>query len=83
MHVGSLWGCLVLSARAHVSLVRVDPARALAAPGAVRWVGPGDLAAAGLANLVDPPAVRPQEPLFAEGYAGYAGQPVGMLLADK
>ncbi|KAF1963067.1 xanthine dehydrogenase/oxidase [Byssothecium circinans] len=74
-----LYGCLVLSTKAHAKLVSVDPEPALDLPGVAAWVDHNDLASPE-ANWWGAPAC--DETFFAVDEVFTAGQPIGMILAD-
>ncbi|KAF2258606.1 xanthine dehydrogenase/oxidase [Lojkania enalia] len=74
-----LYGCLVLSTKAHARLVDVDAEPALDLPGVVAWVNHKDLASPE-ANWWGAPSC--DELFFAVDEVFTAGQPIGMILAD-
>lgn len=74
-----LYGCLVLSTKAHARLLEVDAAAALSMPGVAAWVDRHDVASPA-ANQWGAP-VR-DEVFFAEDEVFTAGQPIGMVLAN-
>ncbi|KAF2190838.1 xanthine dehydrogenase [Zopfia rhizophila CBS 207.26] len=74
-----LYGCLVLSTKAHANLIGVDPSPALDLPGVVEWVDHRDLASPE-ANWWGAPSC--DEVFFAVDEVFTAGQPIGMILAD-
>lgn len=74
-----LYGCLVLSTRAHAKLVSVNPEPALDLPGVAGWVDHRDVASPE-ANYWGAPAC--DETFFAVDEVFTAGQPIGMVLAD-
>jgi xanthine dehydrogenase/oxidase len=74
-----LYGCLVLSTKAHAKLVSVDPEPALELPGVHAWVDHRDLASPE-ANWWGAPSC--DETFFALDEVFTAGQPIGMILAD-
>ncbi|KAF2277647.1 xanthine dehydrogenase [Westerdykella ornata] len=75
-----LYGCLVLSTKAHAKLVKVDPEPALELPGVHAWVDHRDLPSPE-ANWWGAP--KCDEVFFAVDEVFTAGQPIGMLLADS
>ena len=74
-----LYGCLVLSTKAHAKLLKVDASPALDLPGVVDWVDRHDVVTP-QANWWGSP-VR-DEVFFAEDEVFTAGQPIGMVLAN-
>ncbi|PVI05704.1 xanthine dehydrogenase [Periconia macrospinosa] len=74
-----LYGCLVLSTKAHAKLVSVDPEPALDLPGIAAWVDHNDVSSPE-ANWWGAPAC--DEVFFAVDEVHTAGQPIGMILAD-
>jgi xanthine dehydrogenase/oxidase len=74
-----LYGCLVLSTKAHAKLLNVDPEPALDLPGVAAWVDHRDLASPE-ANWWGAPSC--DELFFAVDEVFTAGQPIGMILAD-
>lgn len=74
-----LFGCLVLSTKAHARLLTVDPAPAMELPGVVDWVDRNDLPNPE-ANWWGAPCN--DETFFAIDEVFTAGQPIGMVLAD-
>ena len=75
-----LYGCLVLSTKAHARILNVDYAPAMELPGVTDWVDHTDLPSPE-ANKWGAP-VR-DEVFFAVGEVHTAGQPIGMILADS
>jgi xanthine dehydrogenase/oxidase len=74
-----LYGCLVLSTKAHAKLLSVDPEPALDQPGVVAYVDHKDMASPE-ANWWGAPVC--DETFFAVDEVFTAGQPIGMILAD-
>ncbi|KAL6710666.1 hypothetical protein ACN47E_007723 [Coniothyrium glycines] len=74
-----LYGCLVLSTKAHAKLIKVDPEPALNLRGVVAFVDHTDLASPE-ANWWGAPSC--DETFFAIDEVFTAGQPIGMVLAD-
>lgn len=74
-----LYGCLVLSTKAHAKLKNVDPSPALDVPGVVDYVSHKDLPNE-QANWWGAPSC--DEVFFAVDEVFTAGQPIGMILAD-
>jgi xanthine dehydrogenase/oxidase len=74
-----LYGCLVLSTKAHAKLLNVDPEAALDLPGVHAWVDHKDLASPE-ANWWGAPSC--DEVFFAVDEVFTAGQPIGIILAD-
>lgn len=74
-----LYGCLVLSTKAHAKLISVDPEPALDLPGVHAWVDHRDLASPE-ANWWGAPSC--DEVFFAVDEVFTAGQPIGMVLAN-
>ncbi|CAO2650838.1 Nn.00g091350.m01.CDS01 [Neocucurbitaria sp. VM-36] len=74
-----LYGCLVLSTKAHAKLLSVDAEPALDLPGVVAYVDHKDLASPE-ANWWGAPSC--DETFFAIDEVFTAGQPIGMILAD-
>jgi xanthine dehydrogenase/oxidase len=75
-----LYGCMVLSTKAHAKLLSVDPAPALDLPGVVDYVDHKDLPNA-QANWWGAPNC--DEVFFAVDEVFTAGQPIGMVLAHS
>ena len=75
-----LYGCLVLSKRAHAKLISVDHTPALDIPGVVDYVDKNDMPSA-RANRWGAPHF--QETFFAEDEVYTAGQPIGLILATS
>lgn len=75
-----LYGCLVLSTKAHARLLSVDTAAALEIPGVVDYVDHRDLPNPE-ANWWGAPAC--DETFFALDEVFTAGQPIGMILATS
>lgn len=73
-----LYGCLVLSTKAHAKLLSVDAGPALELPGVVDWVDKNDISKD--ANWWGAPVC--DEVFFAEDEVFTAGQPIGMVLAS-
>ncbi|KAF2463473.1 xanthine dehydrogenase/oxidase [Lindgomyces ingoldianus] len=74
-----LYGCLVLSTKAHAKLISVNPEPSLDLSGVVTWVDHHDLASPE-ANWWGAPSC--DEVFFAVDEVCTAGQPIGMILAD-
>jgi len=79
LQVNELYGCLVLSTKAHAKLLSVDPMPALDLPGVVEWVDRHDVVNP-KANWWGAPVC--DEVFFAEEEVFTAGQPIGMILAE-
>jgi xanthine dehydrogenase/oxidase len=75
-----LYGCLVLSTKAHAKLIKVDPAAALELPGVVDYVDHRDLPNPE-ANWWGAPNC--DETFFALDEVFTAGQPIGMVLGTS
>ncbi|KAK3899601.1 Molybdopterin-binding domain of aldehyde dehydrogenase-domain-containing protein [Staphylotrichum tortipilum] len=75
-----LYGCLVLSTKAHAKLISVDHAPALDIPGVVDYVDKNDMPSA-RANRWGAPHF--QETFFAEDEVYTTGQPIGLILATS
>ncbi|KAL9106418.1 MAG: hypothetical protein Q9227_008560 [Pyrenula ochraceoflavens] len=75
-----MYGCLVLSTKAHAKLLEVDPSPALELPGVVGWVDRHDTATPE-ANWWGAPSR--DEVFFAEDEVFTAGQPIGMIVGDS
>lgn len=75
-----LYGCLVLSTKAHAKLKSVDHTPALDIPGVVDYVDKTDMPSA-RANRWGAPHF--QETFFAEDEVYTAGQPIGLVLATS
>jgi xanthine dehydrogenase/oxidase len=75
-----LYGCLVLSTKAHAKLKSVDHTPALDLPGVVDYVDKNDMPSA-RANRWGAPHF--QETFFAEDEVYTAGQPIGLVLATS
>jgi xanthine dehydrogenase/oxidase len=75
-----LYGCLVLSTKAHAKLKSVDHAPALDVPGVVDYIDKNDMPSA-RANRWGAPHF--QETFFAEDEVYTAGQPIGLVLATS
>jgi xanthine dehydrogenase/oxidase len=74
-----LYGCLVLSTKAHAKILSVDAEPALNEPGVVSYVDHNDVASPE-ANWWGAPAC--DETFFAVDEVFTVGQPIGMVLAD-
>lgn len=74
-----LFGCMVLSTKAHARLLSVDPAAALELPGVVSWVDHNDLPNPE-ANWWGAPSC--DEVFFAVDEVFTTAQPIGMVLAN-
>ncbi|KAF3048018.1 hypothetical protein E8E12_006738 [Didymella heteroderae] len=74
-----LYGCLVLSTKAHAKLISVDAEPALDLPGVAAYVDHKDLATPE-SNWWGAPSC--DETFFAVDEVFTAGQPIGMILAD-
>jgi xanthine dehydrogenase/oxidase len=79
VHQNELFGCMVLSTKAHAKIISVDPAGALALPGVTHWVDHTDLPNPE-ANWWGAPSC--DETFFAIDEVFTAGQPIGMILAN-
>ena len=75
-----LYGCLVLSTRAHAKLKSVDPSPAFAVPGVVDYIDKNDMPSP-RANRWGAPHF--EETFFAEDEVHTAGQPIGLVLATS
>lgn len=80
IHKNELYGCLVLSTKAHAKLLKVDPEPALGLPGVAAWVDHRDVSSPE-ANWWGAPVC--DEVFFAIDEVFTAGQPIGMILADS
>jgi len=76
---GELFGCMVLSTKAHAKLLNVDPSAALELPGVVEYIGRNDLPSE-QANWWGAPMC--DEVFFAVDEVFTAGQPIGMIVAE-
>jgi xanthine dehydrogenase/oxidase len=74
-----LYGCLVLSTKAHAKILKVNAEPALSEPGVVAYVDHNDVATPE-ANWWGAPAC--DETFFAVDEVFTVGQPIGMILAD-
>ena len=74
-----LYGCLVLSTKAHAKITSVDYSPALDLPGVVEWVDHTDMPSPE-ANWWGAPVC--DEVFFAVNEVHTAGQPIGIILAD-
>jgi xanthine dehydrogenase/oxidase len=74
-----LYGCLVLSTKAHAKILKVDAEPALSEPGVVAYVDHTDVATPE-ANWWGAPVC--DETFFAIDEVFTVGQPIGMILAD-
>lgn len=77
---GELYGCMVLSTKAHAKLLNVDPSPALEIPGVVDYVSHNDLPNP-QANWWGAPSC--DETFFAVDEVFTAGQPIGMIVANS
>ena len=80
VQMNQLFGCMVLSTKAHAKILSVDPSLALGLAGVVDYVDHND--------LPDPKAnwwgaPNCDEVFFAVDEVFTAGQPIGMILADS
>jgi xanthine dehydrogenase/oxidase len=75
-----LYGCLVLSTKAHAKIVQLDPSPALDLPGVVDWIDHSDFPTPAL-NWWGAPVC--DEVFFAVDEVCTAGQPIGMILANS
>lgn len=75
-----LYGCLVLSSKAHAKLVSVDYSPAMELPGVVAWIDHTDMPSPE-ANRWGAPVC--DEVFLAVGEVFTTGQPIGMILADS
>lgn len=75
-----LYGCLVLSSKAHAKITSVDYSAAMDLPGVIEWVDHTDMPSPE-ANWWGAP-VR-DEVFFAVDEVHTAGQPIGIILADS
>jgi xanthine dehydrogenase/oxidase len=80
VHRNELYGCLVLSTKAHAKLPGVDPSPAMQIPGVVEYVDHKDLPNE-KANWWGAPNC--DETFFAVDEVFTAGQPIGMILATS
>ena len=74
---GTLHAALTLSPHAHARIVKIDPSRALAAPGVVAVITSADVPGK---NHIGPGVAV--EPVMAVGVAEYVGHPVAAVAAD-
>lgn len=74
-----VYGCWVLSSRAHAKIKSVDYSAALDMPGVVDYVDVNDMPSKD-ANRFGPPNF--DEPFFAEGEVHTSGQAIAMILAN-
>lgn len=79
VHKNELYGCLVLSTKAHARILNIDYAPAMEMPGVVDWVDRTDLPSPE-ANWWGAPNC--DEVFFAVDEVLAAGQPIGIILAD-
>lgn len=75
-----LYGCLVLSSKAHAKILSVDYSPAMDLPGVVDWVDHTDMPSPD-ANKWGAPVA--DEVFFAVNEVFTAGQPIGIILADS
>ncbi|KAI9708667.1 MAG: hypothetical protein M1820_003885 [Bogoriella megaspora] len=75
-----LYGCLVLSTKAHARILSVDPSPAMELPGVADWVDHTDFPTPEL-NWWGAPTC--DEVFFAVDEVHTAGQPIGMILATS
>jgi len=75
-----LFGCLVLSSKAHAKILSVDYSPAMDLPGVVKWVDHTDMPSPE-ANWWGAPVC--DEVFFAVDEVFTAGQPIGIILADS
>ncbi|KAJ5595291.1 uncharacterized protein N7459_001499 [Penicillium hispanicum] len=73
-----LFGCMVLSTKAHAKILKVDASAALEIPGVVDYVDHSDLPSPA-ANWWGAP--KSDEQFFAVDEVNTAGQPIGVILA--
>ncbi|CAG8954053.1 hypothetical protein HYFRA_00009153 [Hymenoscyphus fraxineus] len=74
-----LYGCLVLSTKAHAKITSVDYSPAMDLPGVVRYIDHTDLPTPE-ANIWGAPV--PDEVFFAVDEVHTTGQPIGIIVAD-
>jgi xanthine dehydrogenase/oxidase len=79
-HKNELYGCMVLSTKAHAKILSVDPSPALDLPGVVDWVDHTDLPSPEV-NWWGAPNC--DEVFFAVDEVFTAGQPIGIILANS
>jgi xanthine dehydrogenase/oxidase len=79
VQMNQLFGCMVLSTKAHAKILSVDPSPALDLPGVVDYVDHNDLPGPE-ANWWGAPNC--DEIFFAVDEVFTAGQPIGLILAD-
>ncbi|KAK3490396.1 xanthine dehydrogenase [Neurospora hispaniola] len=75
-----LYGCLVLSTKAHAKLLSVDASAALDIPGVVDYIDKNDMPNAAANHWGAP---HYQEVFFAEDTVYTAGQPIGLIVATS
>lgn len=80
VHRNGLFGCLVLSTKAHAKIISVDSSPAMELPGVVDWVDHTDMPSPE-ANQWGAPVC--DEVFLAVDEVFTAGQPIGMILADS
>jgi xanthine dehydrogenase/oxidase len=72
-------GAFIISTQANAKLVSLDTSAALGMPGVLCCIGAEDIPPGGINNFC---ARGVPEPVFATDYIAYAGQPIGMVIAD-
>ncbi|KAK7112653.1 uncharacterized protein [Littorina saxatilis] len=80
-----LCGALVLTSVASATIESIDPAPALAIPGVEQYITWSDIPEGGINNAYARYTTwpLPAEEVFCEGQVEYAGQAVGMILAEN
>ncbi|XP_014254822.1 xanthine dehydrogenase-like [Cimex lectularius] len=78
---GQVWGQLVLTDRSNAVVSKIDPSQALKMPGVIAFFSAKDIP--GKNTFVQPaPNVLEDERIFVDGRADYAGQAVGVIIAN-
>jgi xanthine dehydrogenase/oxidase len=78
-----LQGAFVLTSEGNATIVSVDPTDALSMPGVVTFVSAKDIPKKGVNNFLSPCGFSYPEQVFAADESLYAGQALGIIIADS
>lgn len=80
---GQLYASFAISKQGNAGIASIDPSKALSQPGVVRYISIADIPKGGVNNFQPPSITHIPEEIFASSRSEYAGQPVGLIVADS
>ncbi|KAK6190255.1 hypothetical protein SNE40_002166 [Patella caerulea] len=80
--INEVYAALVISTVGNADIDVIDPSPALAIPGVLKFISAKDIPAGGVNNCYPASASAAPEELFCSGKVTFAGQPLGLIVAE-